>query len=194
MKKFSDIIADVIIENEGDRIKNILDEVTIKIRNDFVEQIHKLVDEYYDDYTPTRYVRLYAPKRKLRSGRNSSSLKPRKGGMNSLYEVITKGGIEDPIIGVWGQSKPNTWVGGIVFDSAKMGYRTGMRHNGGISEWNIMENFLFAGEGVGVGDWRSVPESGFNGESADAAMKSFMDTYKSQLDTHYKNACNKYKN
>lgn len=188
MKKFADILADTIIEKESDRVNNILTEVTTKIRDDFVQEVYRLVDEYYDNYTPARYVRLYEPKRKLKNKKGTTLSKPKKGGV-SLYDAITKGGFDDPIIGVSGKIN-GEWMGGVIFDSAKLGYRTGMRHPGkGITEWNIFTNFLFAGED-GNGDVRShIP---YEYPSADEELTLFYNTYKPKLDKHYKDAYKKY--
>ena len=190
MKKFADILADTIIERESDRVNNILTEVTTKIRDDFVQEVYRLVDEYYDNYTPARYVRLYEPKRKLRNKKGTTRSKPKSGGV-SLYKAITKGGLEDPIIGVSGQ-KGDVWVGGVIFDQSKLGYRTGMRHpDAGITEWNIFTNFLFAGKGE-HGDIRSYLTEGYEHPSADEELMYFYNTYKPKLDKHYQDAFKKY--
>ncbi len=188
MKKFADIMADVIINSESERINKILNDVTRKIRDDFVQETYRLVDEYYDNYTPARYVRLYEPKRKLRNKKGMTTSKPKKGGV-SLYDAIHKGGLEDPIIGVSGKYK-GEWAGGVIFNSSKLGYRSGMRHpDKGITEWNIFTNFLFAGEG-GHGDIRShIP---YEHSSADEELMHFYNTYKPRLDKHYQNAYKKY--
>lgn len=190
MKKFADILADTIIERESDRVNRILTEVTTKIRDDFVQEVYRLVDEYYDNYTPARYVRLYEPKRKLRNKKGATLAKPKKGGV-SLYDAIHKMGENGPIIGVSGQLN-GEWIGGVVFDSSELGYRKGMRHpDKGISEWNIVENFIYAGDAKEYdlhGDWRSVSYSNYNHHSANEAMEMFMVFYKSRLDDIYKNA------
>jgi hypothetical protein len=193
MKKFADILADTIIEREDERVNAILTEVTTKIRDDFVREVYRLVDEYYDNYTPARYVRLYEPKRKLRKKRGTKKAKAKGTSKASLYEAITKGGYEDPIIGVSGKID-GEWVGGVIFDPSKIGYRTGMRHpDRGISEWNIVENFIFAGDAKThdlTGDWRSVSASGYNYPSADEELNMYMTFYKPILDQHYKDAYN----
>ena len=188
MKKFADILADAIIERESDRVNKILTEVTTKIRDDFVQEVYRLVDEYYDNYIPARYVRLYEPKRKLRNKKGTTQAKPKKGGV-SLYQAITKGGLEDPIIGVSGKYK-GEWAGGVVFNSNKLGYRSGMRHpDKGISEWNIFTNFLFAGEG-GNGDIRS--HISYDHPSADESLMYFYNTYQPKLEKHFQDAYKKY--
>jgi hypothetical protein len=180
-------MADVIIDSESKRINKILNEVTTKIRDDFVQETYRLVDEYYDNYTPARYVRLYEPKRKLRNKKGTTRSKP-KGGV-SLYEAIHKGGIEDPIIGVSGKYK-GFWAGGVIFNSSKFEYRHGMRHpDKGITEWNIFTNFLFAGKGE-HGDIRSHIQ--YDHPSADEELMYFYNTYKPKLDKHYQDAYKKY--
>jgi hypothetical protein len=93
---------------------------------------------------------------------------------------------------VYGGSYYDGYIGGVVFDSSKF-QQNGMRHIGkGISEWNIVENFLYAGDGVGVGDWRSVSAAEYNEPSADEAMNIYMDFYGPTFDMHYKNALKKF--
>lgn len=189
MKKFADMMADIVIETERERIDDILTELTKKIRDDFVEEVYRLVDEYYDNYVPARYVRLYAPKRKLRTKKGTTKARPNtsKAGAVSLYEALHKMEGDDPIIGVYGGNIEEGYVGGVIFDSSKLGYRKGMRHpDKGITEWNILENFVYAGEGIGNGDWRSVSAAEYDHHSADADLQMFMTFYKTRLDEHYK--------
>lgn len=189
MKKFTDALADLIIENETPRIDNIMREVTEKISIDFAKEMYRLLDEYYDNYTPIRYVRVYGPKRKLRTKNGKTSRKPR-GGQVSLHAAITRGGENSPAIAISGGNYKEGYFGGIAFDP-EMFTGNGMRHIGkgkDFSEWNIVENFLFAGEGTSYGDWRSVSTSGYGGHSADEAMNIFMTFYGSTFDEHYNNA------
>lgn len=191
MRNFTDDLVDLIIENEIPRIDKIMNEVTRNISIDFARETFRLLDEYYDNYTPIRYVRVYGNKRKLRTKRGTTSRKPRAGQV-SLHAAVTRGGDNDPAIGVYGGSYYDGYIGGVVFDSSKF-QQNGMRHIGkGISEWNIVENFLYAGDGVGVGDWRSVSVAEYNEPSADEAMNIYMDFYGPTFDTHYKNALKKF--
>ena len=103
MNKFTNALADLIIQNEIPRIDNVMREVTEKISIDFANKIFSLVDEYYDNYTPIHYVRVYGPKRKLRTKSGKTSRKP-KGGQVSLHAAITRGGENTPAIGVAGGS------------------------------------------------------------------------------------------
>ena len=190
MKKFTDALADLIIENEMPRIDNIMREVTKNISIDFATEAFRLVDEYYDNYTPIHYVRVYGPKRKLRTKSGKTSKKARSGQV-SLHAAITRGGEDAPAIGISGGSYEEGYFGGIGFDPS-MFSENGMRHIGKgsrFSEWNIVENFLYAGEG-GYGDIRS--HIGYGHPSADQELWAFMNAYDARLDMHYQNALNKF--
>lgn len=190
MKKFTDALADLIIENEIPRIDNIMREVTKNISIDFAKEAFRLVDEYYDNYTPIQYVRVYGSKRTLRT-KSGKTTRKAKGGQVSLHAAITRGGEGSPAIGVSGGSFEEGYFGGIAFDPG-MFTGNGMRHIGkgsNFSEWNIVENFLFAGEG-GYGDIRS--HIGYNYPSADQEMWNFMQNYDTKFDTHYQSAFNKF--
>lgn len=191
MKDFADEIIAEILKNEMPRLDKIMNEVTRNIRDDFAQETYKLLDMYYDDYTPIRYVRLYGPKRKLRTKNGKTTRKPRAGGV-SLHAAIMRQGADGPAIGVSGGNFNDGYVGGVVFDE---GYfqGNGMRHLGkgtGFREWNIVENFLFAGEG-GYGDWRAY-DSTYGGTSADSELNNFMNNYDKILDMHYQNALKKF--
>ena len=191
MKKFTDALADLIIENEIPRIDNIMREVTKNISIDFVKEMFVLIDAYYDNYTPIRYVRVYGPKRTLKTKNGKTKRKP-SGGQVSLHAAVTRGGEGAPAIGVSGGSFEEGYFGGIAFDPG-MFSGNDMRHIGkgsNFSEWNIVENFLFAGEG-GYGDIRS--HIGYSHPSADKVMWDFMQNYDTQLDMHYQNALNKFR-
>jgi hypothetical protein len=189
MKDFTDILVDKIISQERGRLDKVMKEVTTNIRRDFAEKMYELLDEYYENYEPIRYVRLYGRKKKLRRG--ATTMKSKKGGV-SLHAAVTRGGIDAPAIGyVGGSYDEGYYFGGISFNSDYFtGEDNNIRHIGkgkNFTEWNIVENFLFAGEG-GYGDWRSTPESGWSGQSADTEMQAFMDAYGPTFDKHYKNA------
>lgn len=183
MKDFTDVLVDIIINKERDRIDNIMKEVTMNIQKDFAREAYKLLDEYYENYDPIRYVRIYRKK-----GRHMKNKKPRRGQV-SLHAAVFQGGENTPAIGYVGGGYDEGYYGGISFNSD---YFKGnnMRHIGkgkNFTEWNIIENFLFAGQGH-YGDWRSTNASGWDGTSADMKMKSFMDDYSATLDRHYQNA------
>ena len=163
----------------------------MKIRTDFVRETYRLLDQYYDNYTPIRYVRVYGKKRKLHTKSGTTTRKP-KAGQVSLYTAITRGGEGAPAIGVAGGSYYDGYIGGVVLDSDQF-KRNGMRHIGKgskFTEWNIVENFMFAGEG-GYGDIRSYIDYGY--PSADTELGHFMDLYGPTVDRYYKDALRKFK-
>ena len=198
MRDFTDILVKTIIENEKDRLDRVMNEVTKKISEDFAMKMFQLIDEYYDNYDPTRYVRIY--------GKRGKYLSNRKGPDGvSLHAAVTRGGVENADlsknIDSHYKNDAFSYVGGIEFDSDyfkdadnHMRHKNRMKkdqdgnptHEARISEWNIVENFIYAGEGIGTGDWRS--QISYSHPSADAAMKAFMASYDSTLDKHYKQA------
>ena len=189
MKDFTNELVDLIIENEKKNLDKIMDTVTQKITADFARETYRLLDQYYDNYTPIRYVRVYGEKRKLRTKSGTTTRKP-KAGQVSLHAAITRGGEDAPAIGVTGGSYEDGYVGGIVLDSDKF-KGNDMRHIGkgkDFTEWNIVENFMFAGEG-GYGDIRSYVDYSY--PSADAGLNLFMDSYGSKVDKYYNDALSK---
>lgn len=186
MKDFTDILVDKIISRERDRIDAVMKEVTMNIQRDFAKKMYELLDEYYENYEPIRYVRLYGRKKKLRRG--ATKMKAKKGGV-SLHAAIARGGFDAPAIGYVGGDYDNGYYGGISFNPDYFkGQDNHIRHIGkgkNFTEWNIVENFLFAGEG-GYGDIRSYID--YSHPSADAEMQAFMDSYGPTFDRHYQNA------
>lgn len=197
MKDFTDELISTIIQNEKGRLDKVMNEVSKKISIDFANEMFKLVDEYYENYDPKHYVRIYGKRGKYLQNRKSS------GGV-SLHATVTRGGAENADlskkIGRYIDDKVS-YVGGIEFDSDYFKDKDNhVRHSNRmtkdedgnatrdarITEWNIVENFLFAGEGVGTGDWRS--QISYSHPSADAAMKAFMDSYGPTFDKHYNTA------
>ncbi len=197
MKDFTDVLVSAIIKQEGDRLDKVMNEVSKKISIDFATEMFKLVDEYYENYDPKQYVRIYGKRGKYLQNRRSP------GGV-SLHASVTRGGAENADL----SKKINryiddkvSYVGGIEFDSdyfkdednhTRHSNRMKKDDDGNstrdarITEWNIVENFLFAGEDVGTGDWRS--QISYSHPSADAAMKAYMDSYGPTFDRHYETA------
>lgn len=206
MKDFTDRLVKQILENERDRLNSVMEEVMLNVRKDFTGEVFKLLDDYYDNYTPIHYVRLYGKKRKLRTKSGTTRRKIRPGQV-SLHAAITRGGEENATIGFMGGSYDDGgWFGGVAFDPS-MFKDNGMRHLGResegedgkkysrISEWNIVENFIFAGDAGEhnlKGDWRSVSASGYNYPSADESLNMYMDFYFERFSEHFNNAMDKY--
>lgn len=199
MKDFIDTLADTIIARERPRLDKIMKEVTDKIRDDFADVTMLLLDRYYDDYTPLYYVRIYEPKRKR--PRKRPNAKPRKG-TASLYGAVQKGLETSDKVAVSGGSYETGYVGGVSFNPDYFA-RYNMKHynkGAGFKDWNIIENFIYAGEGVAdygdalVGDWRSTGQyDGVESPSFDLMMDAFMSGYGSTIDKYYNDALRKNK-
>ena len=185
MKDFTDQLVDLILENERDRIDKIMKYTTEQVSKDFALVMNRFLDMYYDDYDPTSYVRVYGKKGKYMSGRTP------KGGQTSLHAAVSR---EDGSLersgGTLQPSGQVSYVGGIEFDESN--FKNGkMKHfKRGIEEWDIVQNFLYAGEGVGKGDWRSEIE--YNIPSANDMMNDYMDMYGPMFDKHYNDALKKF--
>ena len=186
MKNFTDRLVDLIVTNERPRMDRIMDEVTKKVSVDFASTMFRLIDKYYENYDPIYYVRVYGKRGKYLKNR-----KP-KGGQVSLHAAVTRAGENGAAISFSGTNDQGNYVGGIEFDESKF-KNNEMRHfNKGIEEWNIVENFLFAGTGENAdgenlkGDIRSHIDYSY--PSADLEMMRFMNTYGSTLDKHYNRA------
>ena len=189
MKDFTDELVNLIIEDQRKHLDEGMEKVTKCISVDFTKKTFKLLDEYYDTYIPKHYVRVYGEKRKLRTKSGTTARKPR-GGQISLHAAVTRGGEENAIIGVFGGDYYSGYVGGVVFDEDNF-KDSGMKHIGkGISEWNILENFLFAGTGVNSdmeplkGDIRSHIDYSYS--SADLELMNYMNTYGPTLEKYFK--------
>ena len=186
MKNFTDELVNLILENERTRIDKIMGEVTENISKDFELVVLRFLDLYYEDYDPRHYVRIHGVRGKYMQGKT-----PRRKGQVSLHAALARQNNKLRRSGgtlQWGQNQVS-YVGGIAFDENNF-KENSMRHLGkGISEWNIVENFVYAGDGVGKGDWRSQIDD-YNIPSLDEAMGAYIDSYDPLLRRHYKNALN----
>ena len=140
---------------------------------------------YYDNYDPTSYVRIYGKRGKYMSGRTPV------GGQLSLHAAVSRdsNGLEKS--GLDKDKGGLAYVGGIEFDESNFTTSHMYHRKKGIEEWDIVQNFLYAGDGVGKGDWRSVDES-YSAPSPDELMNSYMDNYGPMFDRHYANALKKF--
>jgi hypothetical protein len=187
MKDFTDQLIDLILENEKNRIDKIMQYTMEQVSKDFASEMMRYLDMYYDNYDPTSYVRVYGKRGKYMSGE-----KP-KPGQVSLHAAVSRDG-GSSLERAEGTLQPAgrvSYIGGIEFDESSFN-RNKMKHIGkGISEWDIVENFLYAGEGVGKGDWRAVTD--YNAPSPDELMGNYMGRYFSRFYSHFKNAIRKFK-
>lgn len=187
MKDFTDQLVDLILKNEKPRLDKIMAYTTEQVSKDFAFVMMRLLDMYYDNYDPTSYVRVYGKRGKYMSGR-----KP-VGGQLSLHAAVSR---NDGSLEKFGLDKERgdfAYVGGIEFDEANFkGDKMYHRKKGeGFEEWDIVQNFLYAGDGVGKGDWRSVDES-YSAPSPNELMNNYMDNYGPMFDRHYQNALKKF--
>jgi hypothetical protein len=187
MKDFTDELVDLILENERSRIDKIMKYTTEQVSKDFAFVMNRFLDMYYDDYDPTSYVRVYGKRGKYMSGR-----KPVEGQL-SLHAAVSRndGSLERSGGTLKIGSNEPSYVGGIEFDESSFDTSSMYHRKRGIDEWDIVQNFLYSGEGVGKGDWRSEIE--YSAPSADKMMRDYMDMYEPLFDKHYKNALKKFK-
>lgn len=194
MKDFIDELAkDIVNEAKNDidkRMKPLMKEIVA----DLTRETFRLIDQYYQTYVPIRYIRLHPP-RTLRSGKEPKHKSPSKG--PSLYTAVTRAKGEalsftDQLY----QGDKRSYYAGIEFDEDDFKGNS-MYHAGkGIEEWDIVEQFLYAGEGRAKGDARSYPtvsHTDYNYDSADAELSRFIANYDTQFDKHFKKAFPKSK-
>jgi hypothetical protein len=141
---------------------------------------------YYENYDPTKYVRLYGKRDKYLKD------KEKKSGV-SLHAAVARndGHLRKSEGSLLSENGLGGYVGGIQFDES---YFKGnnMKHKGkgsNFDEWNIIENFIYAGDGDRyslTGDWRSQIE--YNVPSLDEIMISYMEGYFPTFKKHYENA------
>jgi hypothetical protein len=186
MKDFTDQLAKLIITNEKSRMDKIMEQTMAEVSKDFEDAIIRYLDMYYDNYDPTSYVRVYGKRGKYMSGQT-----PKKKGQVSLHAAISRK--DGSLYSFSTPMHPNgyvSYIGGIEFDESNF-KKNKMKHIGkGISEWDIVENFLYAGDGVGKGDWRAVV--GYDEPSPDELMGKFMDSYYNTFKNHFDNAYKNY--
>lgn len=184
MSDFIDEIAEDIVKGAQHDIDEKMQVLIKNIIGDLIKQTIRLIDKYYQTYVPISYVRLHPP-RTLRSG-----VEPKKSRSKgpSLYKAITRNYGEALS---FSEKYDNGYLVGIEFDEDDF-KGNNMYHKGkGIEEWDIVENFLYAGEGKGKGDARSYPtvsHQSYSYESADAELRAYIDNYDTIFDKHFRNA------
>lgn len=188
MKNVIDAIVEDIKKSAIDDINERMQKLIKDIVTDLTNETIRLIDKYYDTYAPIKYIRLHPP-RTLRSGENPKGKSRSKG--PSLYKAITRNNGE-----ALSFSSEQGWIdgkyvyqAGIEFDENDFKGSL-MYHKGkGISEWDILENFLYAGEGKGSGDARSYPvvsHQSYEYDSADVELLAYIANYDTIFDKHFK--------
>ena len=189
MEDFIDALAKDIVNDARDDINNRMQGLMQNIVKDLANETVRLIDKYYQTYAPIRYVRLHPP-RTLRSGKEPKHKSRSKG--PSLHTAITRNPYE--VLGYMDmmyRDGNEVYFAGLIFDEDDF-KGNDMYHAGkGISEWDIVEQFLYAGEGRAKGDVRSYPivsHQSYNYDSADAELNMFINNYDTLFDQHFKKA------
>ena len=194
MKDFIDELAKDIVNEAKKGIDDKMQELMQYIVADLTQETFRLIDQYYQAYVPIRYIRLHSP-RILRSGKTPTRKSPSKG--PSLYAAITRN--QGEALAFTDQTYKDgmyVYYAGIEFDEDDF-KGNNMYHEGkGISEWDIVEQFLYAGEGRAKGDVRSYPtvsHTSYNYDSAYVELSRFIDNYDAQFDKHFRKAFSNFK-
>jgi hypothetical protein len=159
------------------------------IVTDLTNETVRLIDQYYQTYAPIRYVRLHKP-RTLRSGKEPRGKSPSKG--PSLYRAITRnpGEVLGYMDTMCRDGNP-VYFAGLEFDEKDFKGNSMYHAHKGISEWDILEGFLYAGEGKASGDARSYPtvsHQDYNYDSASVELERYINNYDTLFDMHIKKA------
>lgn len=187
MKDFIDALAEDIVNDAKDDIKNKMQGLMQNIVKDLANETVRLIDKYYQTYAPIRYVRLHPP-RTLRSGKEPKGKSRSKG--PSLHRAITRNPQE--VLGYMDmmyRDGNEVYLVGLEFDEDDFKGNSMFHQHKGISEWDILEGFLYAGEGKAHGDTRSYPtvsHQDYNYDSADVELNMFINNYDTLFDQHFK--------
>lgn len=189
MNDFIDALAKDIVNDAKDDINERMQGLMQDIVKDLTNETVRLIDKYYQTYAPIRYVRLHPP-RKLRSGKEPLGKSRSKG--PSLHKAITRNPNE--VLGYMDmmyKDGNDVYLVGLEFDEDDFKGNS-MYHAGkGISEWDIVEGFLYAGEGRAKGDARSYPtvsHQDYNYDSADVELNLFINNYDALFNQHFNKA------
>lgn len=184
------------MQNETERLDNIMYEVAQKIQGDMVAVTYNVVDAFYQDYTRAdgrKYIRTdeykhphgkggkfrYKKKKEWRSSRrNDVSL---RSAMKSKLNDEPAIGVCRPLDGMYG------YQAGVIFDEERVASK--MKHSSvqgreDFTEWDIVEDFLWGVHG-NESVYTTTPSAGL-------VLYDYLNSYKPRFDKHYKNACKKY--
>ena len=185
MKDLIDALAKDIADSARKNIDDGMDKLMPLIVKDLTTRTVELIDQYYQTYAPIRYVRLHSP-RTLRSGKIPKKKSPSKG--PSLHRAITRNPNE--VLGYMDKMyNDGKYFVGLEFDEDDFKGNSMYHAKKGISEWDILEGFLYAGEGKAKGDARSYPtvsHQDYNYDSASVELERYINNYDTLFDMHIK--------
>ena len=194
MKNFVNDLANLIMENERERLDNIMYEVAKKIQGDVIAVTYNVIDAFYQDYTRADgriYIRTDEYKHpqgkggKFRNKKRSEWNSLRNSDVSLRSAVKAKDGGQ-PAIGVCKPSEMGFgYQAGVTFDENY--FEKAMKHSvkgDNFTEWDIVEDFLWGVHGAD-GVYETTPSAGW-------ALYEYINSYKSRFDKHYKDACKKF--
>ena len=185
MSSFIDALAKDIASSAKKNIDDGMDKLMRLIIQDLTQETVRLIDQYYQTYAPIRYVRLHKP-RTLRSGKEPKRKSPSKG--PSLHRAIARNPNE--VLGYTDRMYDDgKYFVGLEFDEEDFKGNSMYHAKKGISEWDILEGFLYAGEGTAKGDTRSYPtvsHQDYNYDSASVELERYINNYDTLFDMHIK--------
>lgn len=192
MKDFADTLTNLIVENERERLDNIMYEVAQKIQGDVIAVTYNVIDAFYQDYQRSDgrvYIRTDEYKHPRGKGGKFRYKKRNEWGSSRNDDVSLRSAIKgnyggQPAIGV---CKPSNmgfgYQAGVQFDESY--FEKAMKHSvKGFDEWDIVEDFLWGVHG-NESVFVTTPSAGW-------ALYKYVDSYRPRFDKHYKNACKKF--
>lgn len=194
MKDYIDALAEDIVNDAKNDIDDKMQKLMQSIVEDLTQETVRLIDQYYQTYAPIRYVRLHPP-RTLRSEKEPRSKSRSKG--PSLHKAITRNPNE--VLGYMDmmyRDGSQVYFVGLEFDEDDFKGNNMYHAEKGISEWDILEGFLYAGEGKAKGDVRSYPtvsHQDYNYDSAATELDRFINNYDGLFERHYNKIFTKVK-
>lgn len=187
-----DAIMSLIIKEESKNVDYIMRNLANKIQGDFVGLTYKLLDQYYDNYDPKRYIRtdilkgnFSASGKKRGSGgkfkKQSKQDKLRKNDISLRSAITAMNADGTPAIGLARGNYQDGYVAGVVFDESY--FDANMKHSvhgDSFDEMDIVSNFLFSGDGdYGYGNIAS------RSPSAATELDMYLNNYDSNIRKYY---------
>lgn len=197
-KKLFDELFDAILDNEMPIVDNIMAYMANEIQKDFVQEVYRLLDIYYDNYTPKRYIRTDELKA---SFSKSNRLRGKKGRFTKASKTMlarrTDTSLREAMqqnpgsFGVARRSEEgHGYIGGVIFDPDDF-ETNNMKHSvRGIEEFDIVHNFLLSDDsnqkGNMAANYRNFP-------SADSQLQNYLMSYDGKMDKLYEDAYRKFR-